>query len=331
MENKIILAIETSCDETSISLHKGSQVIDIETFTQIKEHNNYGGVIPEFAGRMHSQEIAKVYKTLMNRNEMKAAQIDYVAFTKQPGIINSLQVGLIAAKTIAMLTNKPLISIDHLQGHLLSPFINEKNIEKHFPMIGLIISGGHTDLYIMKDSVSYQLIGKTTDDAMGEVYDKVGKKLGLSYPSGPEIDKLTTSKEGSLKFNKPKTKELDFSFSGIKSQYFREIEKTNVLNIEDIINSFQYSISNHMMDKLTLASEKYNIFNLSISGGVSRSPYLREKITSNKMFKNIYFAKPKYCSDNAAMIGYAAYQNILNKVQVNENLDVDSSPKSTLH
>ncbi len=331
MENKIILAIETSCDETSLSLHRGSKVIDMETFTQIKQHNNYGGVIPEFAGRMHSQEIAKVFKTLMNRNKMKATQIDYVAFTKQPGIINSLQVGLIAAKTTAILIDNPLISIDHLQGHLLGPFINEKKIDNKFPMIGLIISGGHTDLYLMKDPVTYELIGKTTDDAIGEVYDKVGKKLGLNYPAGPEIDKLTTNKEVVLKFNKPKTKGLDFSFSGIKSQYFREIEKFNVLNIEDIINAFQNSISNHMMDKLTLACKEHNVFNLSISGGVSRSPYLRERIKSNQEFKSIYFTEPKYCSDNAAMIGYATYQNILNKVHVNEKLDVDSSPKSISH
>ena len=327
---KLILSIETSCDETSMAILEGHKVLSIKTVSQIDMFKDYGGVIPELASRMHVDVISDVLKFVLKDSKTKHEDIDYIAFTQSPGLVNALQIGLLAAKTLKMLLNKPLIAIDHLEGHLLSPFIGEENISNKFPMIGSIISGGHTNLYYLKDETTYKLIGRTLDDAMGETYDKVGKLLSLPYPSGPIIDEMTTNKKSPIKFKKPKVDNLDFSFSGIKSQVYREVNKNGDIYKEDIINSLQEVVSEHYVEKISNAFTKYNIKDISISGGVSASPYLRNKIKNISGINNIYLPELKYCSDNAAMIGYAAYIKILNNKYEDASLDVDSSPRSNI-
>jgi N6-L-threonylcarbamoyladenine synthase len=332
---KIILAIETSCDETSMSIFKGHSLLSLKTVSQIDIHKEYGGVIPELASRLHVNQVAPILKEVVSKAKINIEDIDYICFTKEPGLVNALQIGLIVAKTIKMLIKKPLLAIDHLEGHLLSSFINEKDIEDKFPMLGVVISGGHTNIYYMKDSLTYKLMGKTLDDSIGESYDKVGKMLGIDYPAGSTIDKLTTNIKSDLKFSVPKVKGFDFSFSGIKSQVYREVSGTKkdkhvIYSKEQIINAFQEVVLKHFMEKIELASKEYNIKNITITGGVSASVVLRNKVNESKLFDNIYYPKKEFCSDNAAMIAYAGYNKIKNNKFEDANLNIDSSPKSNI-
>lgn len=312
MKDIYCLAIETSCDETSMSIIKnGTTEIETVVFTQIDIHKKFGGVVPEIASRSHIESITIVLDELLTKSKMKIEDIDIIGVTYGPGLIGSLIVGLQAAKTIALITKKPLIPVHHIAGHIYANNL-EKRLE--FPLIALVVSGGHTDLIYMDSDYSFKKIGQTLDDAIGEAYDKVAKILGLEYPGGPKVDKL--SKEGKDTYNLPYPLNDDtynFSFSGIKSAVVNlvhnEKQRGNTIRVEDMCCSFQNRIISVITKKTIHALKEYNVKNLVMAGGVAANKGLRNKLEQLCNENNIKFSVPRieYCTDNAAMIGSAAY------------------------
>lgn len=312
MKDVVCLAIETSCDETSMSIIKnGSEEIATVVFTQIDIHKKFGGVVPEIASRSHIESITIVLDELFEKAKMTIDDIDIIGVTYGPGLIGSLLIGLQAAKTIAMLTGKPLIPVHHIAGHI---YANNLENRLQFPLIALVVSGGHTELIYMKEDYSFERIGGTLDDAVGEAYDKVAKILGLDYPGGPLVDAL--SLKGKDTYNLPyplDDKSYNFSFSGIKSAVVNivhnEKQRQKEIRVEDMCTSFQNRIVEVITKKTMRAIKEYKVKNLIIAGGVAANNGLRNKFaTLCKEEKiNLSIPKIKYCTDNAAMIGAAAY------------------------
>lgn len=306
------LAIESSCDETSMSIIKnGVEEIATVTNTQIDIHKEFGGVVPEIASRSHIENITIVLDELFQRSKMKMDDIDIIGVTYGPGLIGSLMIGLQCAKTISLVTGKPLIPVHHIAGHI---YANNLGKRLEFPLIALVVSGGHTDLVYMKEDYSFERIGSTLDDAVGEAYDKVAKVCGLEYPGGPLVDKL--SKEGKDSYDLPMPLDDDsynFSFSGIKSAVINlihnEEQRGNKIRICDMCNSFQERVVSVLVKKTMRAVEEYNVRNLVLAGGVAANSYLRSRLEKECYDRGINFHYPdiKYCTDNAAMIGSAAY------------------------
>ena len=306
------LAIETSCDETSMSIIKnGIEEIETVVFTQIDIHKKFGGVVPEIASRSHIECITIVLDELLIKSKMKIDDIDIIGVTYGPGLIGSLLIGLQCAKTISLITKKPLIPVHHIAGHIYA-----NNLEKRlqFPLIALVVSGGHTELVYMNEDYSFKRIGNTLDDAVGEAYDKVAKILGLEYPGGPKVDKL--AKEGKDTYNLPYPLDDDsynFSFSGIKSAVVNlvhnETQRGNNIRVEDICTTFQNRVITVITKKTMKALKEYKVKNLVLAGGVAANTALRESLEKLCQQNNIDFSVPriKYCTDNAAMIGSAAY------------------------
>lgn len=312
MKDIYCLAIESSCDETSMSIIKnGTTEVETIVLSQIDIHKKFGGVVPEIASRSHIESITIVLDELLKKSKMSIDDIDIIGVTYGPGLIGSLLIGLQCAKTISLVTNKPLIPVHHIAGHIYANNL-EKRLE--FPLIALVVSGGHTDLVYMEKDYSFKKIGGTLDDAVGEAYDKVAKILGLDYPGGPKIDKL--SKLGNDTYNLPYPLDdntYNFSFSGIKSAVINlvhnEKQRGNEINVEDMCTTFQNRVVTVIAKKTMKALEEYNVKNLVMAGGVAANSVLREKLSSLCKEKNISFSVPriKYCTDNAAMIGSAAY------------------------
>lgn len=312
MNDIYCLAIESSCDETSMSIIKnGVEEICTVTNTQIDIHKKFGGVVPEVASRSHIENVTIVLAELLERSKIKLEDINIIGVTYGPGLIGSLLIGLQCAKTISLVTGKPLIPVHHIAGHIYANNL-EKRLE--FPLIALVVSGGHTELVYMKEDYSYEKIGGTLDDAIGEAYDKVAKVLGLEYPGGPKVDKL--SKEGKDTYNLPYPLDDDtynFSFSGIKSAVINEIhnekQRGNEIRINDMCNSFQERCIKVITKKTKKACLEYKVKNLVLAGGVAANSYLRQEIGKMCEEININFSYPKieHCTDNAAMIGSAAY------------------------
>lgn len=312
MKDIYCLAIESSCDETSMSIIKnGVEEIETVTNTQIDIHKEFGGVVPEIASRSHIENITIVLDELLERSKMKIDDIDIIGVTYGPGLIGSLLIGLQCAKTISLVTGKPLIPVHHIAGHIYA-----NNLEKRlvFPMIALVVSGGHTDLVYMKEDYSYKRIGSTLDDAIGEAYDKVAKVLGLDYPGGPIVDKL--AKLGNDTYELPMPLDDDsynFSFSGIKSAVVNlihnEKQRGNPIRVNDMCTSFQNRSIGVITKKTIKAVKEYNVKNLVLAGGVAANSYLRKTLEDECLKEGINFSYPrmKYCTDNAAMIGAAAY------------------------
>lgn len=310
----ITLAIETSCDETSAAVLNDEKVLSNIISTQ-HYHSKYGGVVPEVASREHLKKITVITGESLSRANINLTDIDLIAATSEPGLIGALLIGLNFAKSIAMTTDKPFIPVNHIEAHLYSNFLEDQKAE--FPFLGLIVSGGHTLLILVEDFFCHKIIGKTADDAAGEAFDKVAKLLGLGYPGGAMIDKLAAA--GNKNFHKfpasvIKESEFDFSFSGIKTSvlyYLKKIdfeENKNEKLIMDISASFQHAVVNDLFDKTIKATEKYKVKNISVSGGVSANSGLREKFNSlKKDGYKIFFPKPEYSTDNAAMIGLTGY------------------------
>ena len=306
------LAIETSCDETSMSIIKnGIEEIETVVFTQIDIHKKFGGVVPEIASRSHIECITIVLDELLTKSKMKIDDIDIIGVTYGPGLIGSLLIGLQCAKTISLITKKPLIPVHHIAGHIYA-----NNLEKRlqFPLIALVVSGGHTELVYMNEDYSFKRIGNTLDDAVGEAYDKVAKILDLEYPGGPKVDKL--AKEGKDTYNLPYPLDDDsynFSFSGIKSAVVNlvhnEKQRGNNIRVEDICTTFQNRVITVITKKTMKALKEYKVKNLVLAGGVAANTALRESLEKLCQQNNIDFSVPriKYCTDNAAMIGSAAY------------------------
>ena len=312
MKDIICLAIESSCDETSMSIIKnGSIELATVVYTQIDIHKKFGGVVPEVASRSHIESITIVLDEVLKRADLTIDDIDIIGVTYGPGLIGSLLIGVECAKTIALVTGKPLIPVHHIAGHI---YANNLNKRLEFPLIALVVSGGHTDLVYMKEDYSFERIGSTLDDAVGEAYDKVAKILGLDYPGGPIVDKLAHIGKDTYNLPYPlDDKSYNFSFSGIKSAVVNlvhnENQRGNNIRVNDVCTSFQERVIHILVKKTRRALREYNVKNLIIAGGVAANQALREELQKMSIEENINFTFPeiKYCTDNGAMIGAAAY------------------------
>jgi N6-L-threonylcarbamoyladenine synthase len=314
MNNDIyILAIETSCDDTSIAIMNNNAVLsNIVSSQQI--HELFGGVVPELASREHDKLIVPVLREALHKSKISLNQIDVIAYTRGPGLLGSLLVGSSFAKSLSLSLNIPLVEINHMHAHILSIFI-EDNIDKpEFPFIALTVSGGHTQLVLVESPIKFTEIGTTLDDAAGEAFDKSGKILGLDYPAGPTIDKL--AKNGDPKrfvFTKPKVKGLNFSFSGLKTNFKNFINSKSEDFIKNNVNhlcaSLQHTIIEILIEKILNAQKIHVINDFVVCGGVSANSYLRQKLLDLKDSHDIKSYLPNVCysTDNAAMIGVNAY------------------------
>ena len=331
----IILAIESSCDDTSAAILQGQKILSNIVASQ-EIHTQYGGVVPELASRTHQQNIIPVVDAAIKKANLKKEDISAIAFTKGPGLLGSLLVGSSFAKSFAMGMDIPLISVNHMQGHILSHFIDEEKDMPEFPFLCLTVSGGHTQIVRVDSPNKMIVIGTTIDDAAGEAFDKSAKVLGLPYPGGPLIDKH--AKNGNIhafKFGKPKIKELDFSFSGLKTSILYKVQNNmqknpNFIteNLEDLCASIQHSIVSILLKKIEKAIQQTGIKQLAIAGGVSANTYLRselEKLATTKGYQ-LYIPKFEYCTDNAAMIAIAGYFKYLD----NDFADQSDTPSARL-
>jgi len=308
-----VLGIESSCDETAAAVVKNGKVpLSNIVSSQIDIHSKYGGVVPEIASRKHIESIIPVVNEALNQADTVLGSIDAVAVTQGPGLVGSLMVGLSAAKAIAYSINRPIINVDHLEAHISAVHL-ENDIT--FPFIALIVSGGHTNLYFVTGYTEFELIGRTRDDAAGEAFDKAAKILGLGYPGGIEIDRLSrTGDSEKINFPRPfiNKKNFDFSYSGLKTSllyYIKDNPDSKENEIRDICASYQEAIVDTLTVKTLSAAKQFEVNNVVISGGVACNKRLREVSTElfSKEGINVYIPSPKFCTDNAAMIAALGY------------------------
>ena len=309
----MILGIESSCDDTSAAVLRGTQILANITHTQLI-HEAYGGVVPELASRAHIEHIVPVVKRAIDTAQVSLKDIDAIAFTQGPGLMGSLVVGTSFAKGLALALNKPLIGVHHMKAHILSHFIShEAMTAPTFPYLCLTVSGGHTQIVVVHDALNMEIIGKTIDDAAGEAFDKAAKMLGLPYPGGPLIDHYGKSGNPmAFSFAEPKIPELNFSFSGLKTSilYFlkKEVAKNSEFiteNLNDLCASIQHGITDILLKKLKKAQQHTGIKCIAVSGGVSVNSDLRAKLQAWQVTNpelSMHIALPSYCTDNAAMI-----------------------------
>ena len=310
--DEYILAIESSCDETSMSIIKNGHIeIETVTLSQMDIHAMYGGVVPEIASRNHIENITLVLEELLNKSNMKIEEMSAIGVTYGPGLSGSLLVGITFAKTLSYLYNKPLIKVHHIAGHI---YANRLFGEFKFPLLALVVSGGHTDIIKMREDYNFEYLGGTVDDAIGEAYDKIARIINLAYPGGPRIDKLAY--QGKHSYNLPTPMDDDtynFSFSGLKSATINLVHNYNQKGIEickeDLACSFQEVAINIIVKKTIKALKESNLKQLIVAGGVSANSYLRKRLQEecNKIGVELLVPDIKYCTDNAAMIGCTAY------------------------
>ena len=329
-----ILAIETSCDDTSSSVvENGNKVLSNIISSQIPIHSKYNGVVPELASREHIKNINIVVEQALKQANISFEtfdkEIDYIACTYGPGLAGSLLVGVMTAETLSYIYKKPLIPINHIEGHIFSSAIENQNLKP--PFLSVVISGGHTELVIIKDYGKYKFLGGTRDDACGEAFDKAAKILGLHYPGGPIIDKL--SKHGNSKainFTRPMMKGTwDFSFSGIKTAVLNYSKKTDIKNqknVNDICASFQQAVAETVVIKSIQAAKEYNLKSIALGGGVSCNSLIRKmfKEEGEKNKINIFLPSPIFGTDNASMIAHIAYHKVLRKKYTYPNKQIVS-------
>ena len=334
MKDVYILGIESSCDETSVSIVKnGKEEIVTKTLSQIDIHAKFGGVVPEIASRSHAECITIVIDECINESGLSMDDIDAIAVTCGPGLAGSLLVGVEAAKTLSLCYDKPLIGVNHMAGHI---YANSLVDTMDFPLICLVISGGHTEIIYMNEDLSFKKIGGTIDDSVGEAFDKVARVIDVPYPGGPVIDKL--SKIGKPTYDLPLPMDDDsynFSFSGIKSAVINlvhnEKQRGNIINKEDLATSFENIVVKTLTTKTMRAIKEYNVKELLIAGGVSANTGIREEFKKLCEEQNIKLVVPKiqYCTDNAAMIAAAGYYYYKNNkfddysLGINPSLDLD--------
>lgn len=334
MNDIYILAIESSCDETSMAIIKnGHEIESFTVLTQMDTHALYGGVVPEIASRMHTENITMVFEETMKKSKISMEQIHAIAVTYAPGLLGSLLVGVEFAKTLCYVYHKPLIAVNHTAGHI---YANNLNNELKFPLLALVVSGGHTDLILMKEDYQFEILGSTLDDAIGEAYDKVARILDLKYPGGPNIEKLAAQGNPTYNLPKPvKDNTYNFSFSGLKSSIINlvhnERQRGNEINKEDLACSFQTIAVDEVKRKVELALKNLEIKEMIIAGGVSANQYLRKEIQEIAKQYNVHLSIPdiKYCTDNAAMIGAAAYPLYLKKEFADFSLNAESQASIT--
>ena len=330
LTNITILAIESSCDDTAVSIIKNGKILSNKVAGQ-KVHEIYGGVVPELASRAHQANIVPVLDVALKTANIQLSELNAIAFTQNPGLIGSLMVGCSFAKSLAQSLNIPLIAVNHMQAHVLAHFIDEP--KPSFPFLCLTVSGGHTQIAVFSNYFESKIIGKTIDDAAGEAFDKAAKMLSLPYPGGPLIDEYAKNGQVEFQFAKPNIPNLDYSFSGLKTSFLYFLKKEMLKNENFIMEnrdnlcaSIQNSIVKHLMKKLLLASKQTGIKNIALAGGVSANSSLRNEIEmeGKKLGWNTFIPAFEYCTDNAAMIAMTAHYKFLN----NEFVDLSVAPSS---
>lgn len=308
-----ILAIESSCDETAVAIvEDGKHVLSNVVYTQIEFHKVYGGVVPEIASRHHIEKITYVIDQALKEANLKVQDMEYIAVTGYPGLVGSLMVGINAAKTLAMCYDLPIVYVNHIYGHIYANYLTD---DFSFPLLALVVSGGHTELVLMEDHFKFKVLGETLDDAVGEAYDKIARVVDVGYPGGPIIDKMAAM--GKATYPLPHIKlskdSYDFSFSGLKSAVInlanKANEKNEVLNKNDLAASFQDAVVDVLVSKTLRADNEFNAKQVIVAGGVAANKGLRKGLTDALKETNIKLTFPefKYCTDNAAMIAAAAY------------------------
>lgn len=329
-ENIITLGIESSCDETSVAVVKnGREVLSNVINSQIKIHEKYGGVVPEIASRNHIEAISRVTKRAIQEAEVNFKDIDAITPTYGPGLVGALLVGLSYAKALSFAVNKPLVGVNHIEGHIAANYITHKELKP--PFICVMMSGGNTQIVHVKDYTKFEVLGKTRDDAIGEAFDKVARVVGLGYPGGPKVDKL--AKEGKANIELPKTHfdedTLDFSFSGIKTAVINLNHKNPNINKADLCASFQKNVTDTLIENVKKAVDKTKIKRIVLAGGVSANSYIREKFLEfEKDGIKVYMPDLKLCTDNAAMIASAGYYNFISGKR--DKLDLNAVPNIQL-
>lgn len=321
MKNKdiIILAIESSCDETAAAVVKnGREILSSVISSQIDLHKIYGGVVPEIASRKHIEKINQVVEEALETANISLDEADAIGVTYGPGLVGALLVGVSEAKAISYAKGIPLVGVHHIEGHIAANYIEHKDLEP--PFLCLIVSGGHTHLVTVKDYGEFEILGRTRDDAAGEAFDKVARAIGLGYPGGPKIDKLSfEGNEDAISFPRAKVNDApyDFSFSGVKSAVLNYINKAKMMGEgivkADLAASFQKAVVNVLVDNTLRAAKDYNISKIAMAGGVASNEHLRQamKDACQKQGRKLYYPSPVFCTDNAAMIGTAAYYEYL--------------------
>lgn len=331
-KDTLILAIETSCDETAAAVVKnGREVLSNIISSQIELHKLYGGVVPEIASRKHIEKINQVIEEALTEAKVTLEDVDAIGVTYGPGLVGALLVGVAQAKAISFAKNKPLVGVHHIEGHVSANYIENKELEP--PFLCLIVSGGHTHLVLVKEYGVYEIVGRTRDDAAGEAFDKVARAIGLGYPGGPKIDKL--SKEGNrnaIIFPRAQIEgaPYDFSFSGLKSAVLNHINscemKKEEINPADIAASFQEAVIDVLVTKTLLAAKDFGMKKVALAGGVASNSHLRARMAAACKEKELefYHPSPIFCTDNAAMIGAAAYYEY--KKGARAGLDLNAVP-----
>ncbi len=329
-QENFILAIESSCDDTSAAVLGNKKVLSNVVATQ-EIHQKYGGVVPELASRAHQQNIVPVVHQALAQANIDKKQLSAIAFTRGPGLMGSLLVGTSFAKSLALGLDIPLIEVNHMQAHILAHFIEDKEQQTpEFPFLAMTISGGHTQIVLVKDYFDMEILGETLDDAVGEAFDKSAKLLGLPYPGGPLVDKhAKLGNDKAFEFPKPKVPGLNFSFSGLKTSILYFIQKRTKensefisKNIDDICASIQFTILEILMDKLKLAVKQTGIKQIAIGGGVAANSGIRSRLkqAEQELGWKTYIPKFSYCTDNAAMIGIVGYLKFLEEDFAEQNI-----------
>lgn len=328
-EDVYILAIESSCDETAAAVVKnGREILSNVISSQIDLHTLYGGVVPEIASRKHIEKINQVIESALLESGLTLENMDAIGVTYGPGLVGALLVGVAEAKAMAYAANKPLVGVHHIEGHVSANFIEHPDLEP--PFMCLIVSGGHTHLVIVRDYGEFEILGRTRDDAAGEAFDKVARAVGLGYPGGPKVDKA--AKEGNpqaIKFPRAKVdgNRYDFSFSGLKSAVLNHINHANMMgeeiNVPDLLASFQNAVVDVLVSHTVDAAKEYGFKKVAIAGGVASNSALRKgmKEACEENGIEFYYPSPIYCTDNAAMIGTAAYYEFINGARADWDLN----------
>jgi N6-L-threonylcarbamoyladenine synthase len=333
-KDTFILAIESSCDDTSVAISKNETILSNVTAGQ-EVHERYGGVVPELASRAHMKNILPVVDAALKDARVSLNEIDAIAFTKGPGLLGSLLVGVSFAKGLALALNKPLIDVNHMYGHVLSHFIDDPERSKpEFPFLCLTVSGGHTQIILVKDYLSMEILGSTIDDAAGEAFDKIAKLLGFPYPGGPFIDK--NAQHGDplrFKFSKPRLEGLNYSFSGLKTSVMNFLNSESnknpdfiSSNLPDLSASVQHTISSILFEKFEKAIKEYKVKSVALAGGVSANSELRKRLNDIGIQYSISSHVPRfeYCTDNAAMIAITAYHMFYKGMFANQHVSASA-------
>ncbi len=337
----VVLGIESSCDETAAAVIEDERVIKSNIIaSQIKTHAPYGGVVPELASREHLKNISHVVSSALAEAQVSLNEIDGIAVTKGPGLIGALLVGLSYAKSLAFVNQKPLVGVNHIEGHIYSIVFDNPPVE--YPALALVVSGGHTTLFLIPNEGEYAVLGRTRDDAAGEAYDKVAKLLGLGYPGGPVIDRLAKAgnpKAAELVFTLPRmdSHSLDFSFSGLKTAVLRYVRENQIQAVKsvdevnqqmlDLTASFQDKVIRSLLSRLKEGARRHNPRTIILSGGVACNSALRQQIMSEDFNAPVYYPSPLLTTDNAAMIAAAGYPKLLQGINDDVNFSASASLK----